>query len=459
MSSVSDLLDAIQWHEGLLLAPQHFQQLAKRQEQLLAYHLRIGQPFHWGVRTLEFDRTLLIKERLRLLQLEAIMRDGMVVWHSADRTNAASVELDLAPYIDDLYKGDVKIYLAVLANNHDDATSETGGRFLTIPGELTSDEFTNGAPIAIPRLRPNLQLLAGDEPADRYISIPLATITREKDGIKLGDFVPPMLCVGHGSALWDMCTELNEVLRRKTAFLAGQQVALATSSSLTDRIAALETGAKLHAVVAGLPLFEAVLATQSVHPYALYLALCNLLGPIALLSAQLDPPAPAAYRHDDLRPTFDALMQNLKGMLDTISETYIEQRFIEKNGRFTLPIDKAWLQGGLTLGVRGRSERDLATWLDSALIGSQSVIESLHTRRIVGARRSRVQQFKYGAPPSAGVTLFEIDGSRDGGFVLPDQPLVIYNPSSGADQLRPAEILLYVDSSVDRARSQSGARQ
>jgi type VI secretion system protein ImpJ len=458
MNSASELLDAIQWHEGLLLAPQHFQQLAKRQEQLLAYHLLIGQPFHWGVRTLEFDRALLIKERLRIVQLEAVMRDGLVVWHSADRSNAAPVELDLSPYIEDLSKGDLKIYLAVLAYNHDDTTADNGGRFLTISGGMTNDEFSEGAPVAIPRLRPNLQLLAGSEPADRYVSMPLATITREKEGLKLGDFVPPSLCVPSGSALRSMCSDLNELLRRKTAFLSVQQVALATSSSLADRIAALEAGAKLQGVVAGLPLFEAVLGTQSVHPYALYLALCNLLGPIALLSTKLDPPSPTAYRHDDLRQTFAALMQNLKGMLDTISETYVEKKFIEKDGRFTLLIDKACVPGQLTIGVRGRSERDLTTWLNGSLIGSQSVVDSLQTRRITGARRGRVQQFKYGPPPSAGITLFEIDAARDAGFVLPDQPLVIYNPSSGAEQLRPAEILLYIDTPAATAQPAAAPR-
>lgn len=31
--------NAIQWHEGMLLRPQHFQQADRRIEQLFAYHL------------------------------------------------------------------------------------------------------------------------------------------------------------------------------------------------------------------------------------------------------------------------------------------------------------------------------------------------------------------------------------------------------------------------------------
>src|SRR5436190_1813629 len=40
---------AIQWHEGMLLAPQHFQWLSLRQETLLQYHASAISPFHWGV--------------------------------------------------------------------------------------------------------------------------------------------------------------------------------------------------------------------------------------------------------------------------------------------------------------------------------------------------------------------------------------------------------------------------
>ena len=41
----SDIPEAIQWHEGMLLAPQHFQQLAWRQETLLHYATLAASPF------------------------------------------------------------------------------------------------------------------------------------------------------------------------------------------------------------------------------------------------------------------------------------------------------------------------------------------------------------------------------------------------------------------------------
>ena len=61
--------DRIQWHEGMLLSPQHFQQESARVDALLAWHGLIANPYGWGVRTLEIDQGLLATGLLRgLLQ-------------------------------------------------------------------------------------------------------------------------------------------------------------------------------------------------------------------------------------------------------------------------------------------------------------------------------------------------------------------------------------------------------
>lgn len=35
------------WHDGLLLAPLHFEQLTQRHEELVAYHVRSGFQYAW----------------------------------------------------------------------------------------------------------------------------------------------------------------------------------------------------------------------------------------------------------------------------------------------------------------------------------------------------------------------------------------------------------------------------
>src|SRR5690606_29497365 len=93
--------DALVWHHGMLLAPQHFQQLSRRHEMLLYYHARTVAPYHWGVRHLEFDRVMLVGGVLRVRELEAILPDGLVVSH-AGGPDRADLQLDLAPFAERL---------------------------------------------------------------------------------------------------------------------------------------------------------------------------------------------------------------------------------------------------------------------------------------------------------------------------------------------------------------------
>ena len=83
MSTAHDLPEAIQWSEGMLLRPHHFQQATLRQESLLYYHAALIAPFHWGVRHLKIDEVLLVDGGFRVLELEAVMPDGLVVSHPA----------------------------------------------------------------------------------------------------------------------------------------------------------------------------------------------------------------------------------------------------------------------------------------------------------------------------------------------------------------------------------------
>src|SRR5580765_5873674 len=77
----------------MLLAPQHFQQLTARGEGPLQYHLGSITPFYWGVKTLELDSVALLNGTVRILELEAVLPDGLVVTQTAtDPELAVSVK-------------------------------------------------------------------------------------------------------------------------------------------------------------------------------------------------------------------------------------------------------------------------------------------------------------------------------------------------------------------------------
>lgn len=95
MTSARDIPEMIQWHEGMLLAPQHFQQQALRHDQFSLYHMAMAAPFHWGLVRLNIDEAALVSGVFRVLEMEAILPDGLVV--RVVYRNEAFVLSDYAP--------------------------------------------------------------------------------------------------------------------------------------------------------------------------------------------------------------------------------------------------------------------------------------------------------------------------------------------------------------------------
>src|SRR5262245_40941216 len=113
MNRARDLPAAVQWHEGMLLAPQHFQQLAFRQEELLHYHTRLASPFHWGVQSIRIDMSLLGQNIIRVLEVDAVMPDGLVVSH---RPEHHELQVDLGPLMEEARRGRILVHLAASAD-------------------------------------------------------------------------------------------------------------------------------------------------------------------------------------------------------------------------------------------------------------------------------------------------------------------------------------------------------
>src|SRR5881394_1909548 len=105
-----DIPAAIHWHEGLLLTPQHFQQLTSRHEALVQYSAAVHSPFCWGLRRFKHQGISLPTGKLQVLDLEAVMPDGLVVSHDAS-DGTPPLEVDLTKYKDHMTHRPMAIYL------------------------------------------------------------------------------------------------------------------------------------------------------------------------------------------------------------------------------------------------------------------------------------------------------------------------------------------------------------
>lgn len=435
------LPDAIQWHEGMLLAPQHFQEMTARQEALLHYHLHAAGPYHWGIETLEIDPVLLIEGTLRVTVLEAIMPDGLVVYHRAD--DGPPLEIDLTAHVDELTQQPVAVHLTVPRRKHGEAQVRGAlARYTSIEGHEVYDENTGETEVTIPRLVPRIGLVLADQPAQKFISLPLARVAYVNETFVRTDYLPAQLRVAIDSEIGRLCAAISRRLREKAVFLAEK---IMSPSAALRGPQTLESKLLIHAMVAGLPAFEAVLNTGQSHPYPLYRMLCHMVGQLAALGAGLVPPVLTPYRHHDPRSSFEEARGFIFRMIDEgIVESHTAVPFDYEQGSFRLKLKREWAAATLMIGVRGPTgsqEEDLALWMGESLIASATRIESLKERRILGAARERVEGDEE-LVPARGMLLYAV--TRDPEFIETEQPLLIFNSSDPVNRRGPAEVILYV---------------
>jgi type VI secretion system protein ImpJ len=433
-TTARDVPPAIQWHEGMLLAPQHFQLLAHRQETLLHYHATSMSPFHWGVRHLEVDTVKLVDGLFRVLELEAVMPDGLVVSYSAG--DGPDLVFDLAQ-LPDVKQKPVMVHLAVVARSRGLALAE---RFAFEESGPVPDENTGEGELPLLILKPRLQLIAGEDPAPKYVSFPLAEVKYEHDVFTRTRFEPPLLRVAPGSALHGLCSAVTTRLREKAAVLADQARSIADAHAPQR----LETKTLIHCLVGELPAFEAVLETGASHPFQLYVAFCALLGHVAGVSRSLIPPPLDRYDHNDLMATFEQVRASIARALDEgIHEAYTAYTFTRDGDEFRLYFDPEWMTRPLVLGVRapaGVPARNITAWMAACIIGSRSHLESLRDRRMSGARRTAIEA-DADLVPSSGVTLYSL--TADPEFITPGEDLVVVRPGESSER-SPDQIVLYI---------------
>jgi type VI secretion system protein ImpJ len=280
--------DLIQWHEGLLLTPQHFQQLSSRVESLIQALPAWYVPFHWGVRSFDYDPTDFTAGILTVRTLDAVMPDGL---HVSVGGGDQELQLDLRPLTPVLRQSPTLVHLAMpLANGHPQSVLH---RFSSYEGEPVVDETTGEGSVSIPRLRPQLSLIAGPQPPARFTSFPLIEIRCEGESFLPTGFTPPSLYITSSSGLGRKCAEVAETLRTKAMELAERAI-LAPQSPFAG-----EARSQLHALVNALPSFEAVLRPSRRIRSRLVEA-CRLAGQSRSSAADFAAGLPA-YVHNDPR--------------------------------------------------------------------------------------------------------------------------------------------------------------
>lgn len=437
----------IQWHDGMLLMPQHFQQMDARMENMMTYCMSHALPFFWGVVKLQIDEALLTLGTFRPLEMEVIMPDGLLI--TSLPTSQTPLEIDLLSFQNKIEISPHFVYLCVPQQRkaEQDGTG-TLARYKSSSNNNIVDMNTGEQAIDIPCLVPNLSLHVGTEPPAHYVTLPIAQVSFDTKSFDLTNYIAPQVQVDSSSSLGKMCHQLAYQLRQKLSYL--QQKVQAVSERVTKDSFFEELEDIRLKLIAGLLPFEAVLYTGKASPFHLYQTLCSLAGHISGVKYGEVPPRFDPYDHSDVMKNYSQLIQYIEKVLDEIEESYTVIPFTLNERVFTLQLQSSWVGDRLILGARGQPSmetEDLLHWIKNCVIVTDKYVAIAKDDRVLGASRLLVSEVSsMNLVPTKGVQLFIVD--VDPRYIHPRGVLCLFNFSDD-DSTRPLEVVLYRSNTHD----------
>lgn len=429
----------IHWHEGMMLTPQHFQQMELRHHQHLSHQLNLLSPYHWGIQTLEVDPIALNDGMIRILDLEAVMPDGLIINYRSDMMHVAALELDIRSFKPDNSNEEITIFLSMPMRTSD--RSPTTGdfpRFVSIEGTPIKDENIPDNIVDIPRLFPRLILSIDNKPPALCIGLPILKIGFNESYTRVG-FIPPCFYIKQDMHLWKQCADLAQRIREKAFYLSARW----QNQMGTPMMA--ETESLLRPLMTVLPGLESTLNTNQIFPYKLFQQMCDVVGHLTVLRLSQLPPVLHGYNHNDIMGSFEPLLELINQYLHTIEESYAVLAFQQRERLFYLKLHKNNTKGRFLLGLRvakGVTPAQMEEWLMDAVICSDFAIETVRNNRITGAKRKIIQGDSLADfMPNRGMVLVEV--AVDPEYISSDQNINIFNPSDIAER-RPTEIVCYM---------------
>lgn len=443
------LNDAVQWSEGMLLAPQHLQQADLYWQQQLRYRLAQITPHYWGVAEVMLDEVQLAAGIVKLLKLECVMPDGTPVVYPGNYTDLA-LEVDISAAMPGMPLRVSLLMPRRLAGGADTALL----RHVVVQGEVAMDENTGASAVPVDRLRPRIRLWAGGAIPAHYQVCPLLEVTRrvEAQRYELGPYHPPMLRWGAGEflatqGLPQRLRSLNKALWLKLHELGGDRRDDGPEDAALlggDARRQLDMARRLATV---LPRLGLLVARPEGNALAMYDTLAEVAGAMAYFGANPIVPMFDVYRHDDCEPQFRRAVDYIErklGYVDTRNELLAFERVAP--GRFRRELSATQgaeliveLRSASATALSDTERQEFEAWLAHARIATESLIANARrTRDSARVRLLRPDECVQ-RQLRAGAAMFLIENDPKGpALVWPGQPVVIEGQPGGGE---PAVVL------------------
>jgi type VI secretion system protein ImpJ len=425
----------VQWHEGMLLSPHHFQQSDNHLQYLLSVLGSASIVFGFGVYDLKIDTSALSSGVVRVLGTRGIFQDGLCF--DFDAVHDQALERNLGDYFA-ANSSAVKIFLAVPArrSGENELQGEMARYYST---ELTNvaDSNTGENAINIPVLKPKLKLLLQNEIDARYVSFPIFEAEKAIDGgIVSTNFVPPFITIDEHSKISEICREVVQIIRGKISYFSDRK-------DNYSRTASDESMASLRLLIqSALPL-EAIIHINGIQPFEIYKHFLNSIASIISINpTQLIPRLPL-YDHCNLAKTFSGLSECAQDILNQLKQKYDVIHFERDGPVFKLQMKKEWLgKDEIAVGVQktfATSNDEALNWVNGMQIASESMLPVIRDKRVLGAERRIMERGSYITQPS-GMIIVAVKSKTT--YIKPSEKLCVLNNSQ---HTIPECIVLYAE--------------
>ncbi|MCG8632985.1 MAG: type VI secretion system baseplate subunit TssK [Desulfobacterales bacterium] len=451
MELCDKLPEPVQWSEGMLMTPHHFQQNHIYWEAQMQHRTARIHPFFWGIIHMEIkDKSGMVNGFIAIHKLQAVMPDGLILDITPESGHDLRIDLNEARDVPE--SGELQVFLSVPIRADGAASSSSlVQRFESVQGGYSVDENTGDSKMRIDRLRPNISLHAGKDPGPKYISMPLMKMKKGGDGsFRLLDYLPPILNADGADFLGNR--SLGGILREIAANIRKKvnKLLMAVENENSDGMFS-SSDAYLNIVtklVAELPKLEILINSENIHPFDLYLGMAGLMGEICAIDTKPVPDANLpGYNHNDMWPGFNQIIEYISRLLEGINLRYSVILFEEPNkGIFTINLDENWREPHILIEVKSAKNQDtykLKEWISSCRIGSAHKLNYLKEHRDAGAaRRIYKRDKKYNIRAGAGNILAEIP--VDGEIVCKGKKLYLISTTEKLMERKPEYVQLFI---------------
>lgn len=315
--------DRVLWSEGMFLSPHHFQQWDRSIHADLQFRIGSLSPLYWGLTELDISREGLENGKFTVIRCAGVLPGGTAfrVSEGGGGTLSRALRNVLDPSVQI-----VNVYLALPAERAS-ARNVTGKEEATVqPGRFVKDSINifdetsgeNEREIAI--VRPNLQIVLGEEALAGYDYLQIARLRQESSGAFMMDdsYIPPCLRISCSTAITGVIRRLLEALHSKSAALSESRSQRAVGL-MEYNGADLGSLWLLQAVNSAIPVIDHYFRMRHAHPEPLFLALAQLAGALMTFSPSAQPKDLPGYDHHNLSAAFFGIERSIQESLKAVA--------------------------------------------------------------------------------------------------------------------------------------------